>query len=342
MKVTEFSIIPYSVSIVTPLNTSKGKYSHRDGLIIKITTDEFSGYGEAAPLPGFSKEGLKETAYAIESFHQAIIGNGEASIEELLRIVSVYAEGNPSAIFGIETAILNLASAMKNQNLSTYLSLDSLKSVVANGISGIHTPVENYSTIKVKVGFRNLWDEIENMKNLTAEYGNKISFRLDANGQLDLPKAIRLCKELERFNIEYMEQPLPANQLEDLAELRFHTEIPIAVDESLTDINSAKLIIEEQAADVFVIKPMLTGRIKDCEIIINMARENNINPIITSTLETVVGTNTCIQIAAANQIESPCGFALGLVDSESFYKEAGLSALYNQLSTEILAMTRYA
>ena len=40
------------------------------------------------------------------------------------------------------------------------------------------------------------------------------------------------------FNIDYIEQPMPALELEDLAELRYHTKIPIALDESLSDFNS--------------------------------------------------------------------------------------------------------
>ena len=84
--------------------------------------------------------------------------------------------------------------------------------------------------------------EIENMEYLTESFGNEVRFRLDANGVFDLSQAIRFCKEMEKFNIDYIEQPLPANNLEDLAELTYHTEIPIAVDESLTDFTSAEKI----------------------------------------------------------------------------------------------------
>ena len=73
---------------------------------------------------------------------------------------------------------------------------------------------------------------------------------------------------MEEFNIDYIEQPLPAEELIDLAELSYHTSIPIAVDESLTDFYSAKKIIEKKAADVFIMKPMISGGFSESKKII--------------------------------------------------------------------------
>ena len=114
-----------------------------------------------------------------------------------------------------------------------------------------------------------------------------------------------------KFNIDYIEQPLPADNLEDLAELTYHTEFPIAVDESLTDFKSAEQIIEEQAADVFVIKPMISGGFTECEKIINIARNEKIRTVVTSSLETNIGRTACLHLALANEITEPCGLATG-------------------------------
>ena len=62
------------------------------------------------------------------------------------------------------------------------------------------------------------------MSEISSLYKQDVKFRIDVNEQLDLPRAIRFCKSMEQFNIEY-EQPLPKNELEDLSELRMHTEI---------------------------------------------------------------------------------------------------------------------
>ena len=163
--------------------------------------------------------------------------------------------------------------------------------------------------MKVKVGFRNLFDEIKNMEYVSESFGDEVLFRLDCNGAFDLPKAIRFCKEMEKFNIDYIEQPLPADNLEDLAELTYHTEIPIAVDESLTDFQSAEKIIDEQAAHVFVIKPMVSGGFTECKKIIKLAQTENIRTVITSSLETAIGRTACLHLSAANEVSEACGLA---------------------------------
>ena len=121
---------------------------------------------------------------------------------------------------------------------------------------------------------------------------------------------------MENFNIDYIEQPLPAEELVDLAELSYHTEIPIAVDESLTDYSSAEKIIENQATDVFVIKPMVSGGFTESKKIINLAKEENIRIVITSSLETSIGRMACLHLAAANEITEACGLSTGALLNE--------------------------
>jgi o-succinylbenzoate synthase len=216
----------------------------------------------------------------------------------------------------LETAIYDLLAKEAELPLAKYCNLGAKTEISVNGMAGVHFPGDGFSVIKVKVGFRNLFDEIENMEYLTESFGNEVRFRLDANGAFDLPQAIRFCKKMEKFNIEYIEQPLPANNLEDLAELTYHTDIPIAVDESLTDFTSAEKIIDEQAAQVFIIKPMVSGGFTECEKIIHLAQAENIRTVITSSLETSIGREACLHIVLSNEIAEVCGLATGCLLSE--------------------------
>ena len=74
MKVGHFKVTPFSIPFVKPLQTSGMTYTHREGVWIKLKCANFTGVGEASPLPGFSTETLKEVRYALEGFHQAIYG----------------------------------------------------------------------------------------------------------------------------------------------------------------------------------------------------------------------------------------------------------------------------
>ena len=315
MNISQFIVKPYSIPFIKPLQTAGKTYTHREGVWLQLQWEDYVGVGEAAPLNEFSRENVKEVHYALEGFHQAIDGENFDS-EDLLALLNIYTENIPSARFGLETAIFDLLSQKAGKPLALYLNPDVHTEIAVNGITGIHMPGDGFKVMKVKVGFRNLFDEIDQMVLLTKSFGEDISFRLDANGAFDLPQAIRFCKEMEAFNIDYIEQPLSADELVDLAELSYHTKIPIALDESLTDLSSAEKIIEKQAANVFIIKPMVSGGFSESKKIIQLAKEENIRTVITSSLETVIGRMACLHLAAANEITEACGLSTGDFFSE--------------------------
>jgi len=315
LKISHFSVTPYSIPFVKSLQTAGKIYTHREGVWLQLHWEDYTGLGEAAPLEGFSRENMKEVHCALERFHQAIDGESFDS-DDLLSLVNIHTEGIPSARFALETAVFDILSQEAGKPLSLFLNPHTPTEIAVNGITGIHMPDEGFDVMKVKVGFRKIFDEIENMEHLTQSFGEDVSFRLDANGAFDLPQAIRFCKEMESFNIDYIEQPLPAEELVDMAELSYHTEISIAVDESLTDFNSAEKIIENQAVNVFIIKPMVSGGFTECKKIIDLARKEEIRTVVTSSLETSIGRMACLHIAAANEITEACGLATGILLNE--------------------------
>ncbi len=317
MKVDELSVIPYSIPFSKKFRTSKNEYNLREGIWIQIYSNKFVGLGETAPLFGFSSESLKEVHYALEGFRQSVYGL-DFDPDELFELIEIHSDTLPSLKFGLETALNDILSKQNNIPLAKYLNINASNEIDVNGISGVHNPNSGFKIIKVKVGFRNLFDEIENIENLSQVFGDRVSFRLDCNGAYDLSQSIRFCKQMEPYNIDYIEQPMPPSELEDLAELRYHTKIPIALDESLFDLGSAEKIIENQAADVFIIKPMISGGYTESAKIIELAKNEKIRSVITSTLETFVGRMSCLHLALANEISEVCGLATGDLLEENY------------------------
>ena len=86
-----------------------------------------------------------------------------------------------------------------------------------------------------------IYNNFTNLDDILNHFPSHIKLRLDFNGRLDLSRSIRLCKELKSYNIDYIEQP--AMKLNDLYELRMISDIPIAVDESLTNCESLDNIL---------------------------------------------------------------------------------------------------
>ena len=312
MKINQFIVKPYSIPFTNPLRTSGHTYTHRDGIWLCIKWEDYSGWGEAAPLVGFSKELLQEVHYTLEGFHQAIDGE-IIDTEEMLFLIEAHTEGNPSARFALETAFYDLLAKHSDQSISTYLNPNAFTEISVNGIASMHTPEDGFHVLKVKVGFRNLFDEMEHLDLLRSSYGENILFRLDVNGAFDLPKAIRFCKEMEVFNIDYIEQP--TLKLDDLYELRMISDIAIAVDESLTNYESLDNILQAGAADVLIIKPTLTGGVEDIKNIIETANKENLRVILTSSFETNIAQTFILHLIASLRIVEHCGiFNVNLYD----------------------------
>ena len=316
MIIKNLSLKAANYKMVNKLKSSNFTHNIRNSWIIKIEdNDGFIGYGEASPLSSFNRESFEEAGYCLEGFKLAIRDiNEPISIEELIILSNVHTLTAPSATFAIQTALYDLLSTKNNQSLSNFINSNSLSSVQSNGIYNL-TSINNYKVIKVKCGFRNLYDEIELLDNLVQQEGTDIEFILDLNQAHDLPKAIRFLKEIDKFNIRYVEQPLAQDQLEDLEELRYHSEIPIALDESVTDIDSINKILDTNAADVFILKPQSIGSFQKLNQAIELIKNNNKKAVITSSLEGSIGRFATMHLVAANQITDTCGLAL-----EKIYK----------------------
>ena len=178
MKISRFEVIPYSIPFVKPLQTSGMTYTHREGVWLKLQWKDFIGSGEAAPLQGFSRENLKEVHYALEGFHQSINGENYDK-DDLLSLIDLHTKDIPSARFALESAVFDLLSQEANTSIAEFLNPNYKPQIFVNGIVGVHLPADGFNIMKVKVGFRNIFDEIENMEYLTDHYGKKIKFRLD-------------------------------------------------------------------------------------------------------------------------------------------------------------------
>jgi len=316
MIIQNISLEPIQHQMINSVKTAYDTHDIRNSWILKITDNYgFIGYGEASPIHPFNNESFEESGYCLEGFKLAISNiNDDISLEELIILSNVHSFNAPSATFAIQTAIYDLLSKKNKQPFSTFINKNSLTEVKSNGIYKL-TSINKYNTIKIKCGFRNLYDEIELLDSLTNEYNHKINFILDLNQAYDLPKAIRFLKEINRFNIKYIEQPLAKDELEDLEELRYHSEIPIALDESVTDIESINNIIDYNAADIFILKPQSIGSFQKLNQAIQLIENINKKVVITCSLEGKIGRFCTMHLVAANNITNICGLAL-----EKIYK----------------------
>ncbi|MAV64508.1 MAG: o-succinylbenzoate synthase [Pelagibacteraceae bacterium TMED237] len=328
MNIVNTEILEYKKAFISDTNLGVKKHSFRKGWYIKIFSNEHVGIGEAAPIPGISKESHAEAGYAIQGFMVALKDvDYSVSIDEMLLLAEVHGCNVPSAKFAMQAAVYSLFSQNSNKIISKFLNQESNDSIMINSIvhDNSRISIENSRVLKIKVSDSNIYDIKDMIEKIYNSYGEKL-LRLDFNGGLDLSKAIRICKELESYNIEYIEQPVLL--LDDLYELRMHSGIPIAVDEILLNYDTAEKIIKNAAADVFVIKPTLLGGFDDLKKVFQLANSEEIKIVITSAFETFIGQSFIGYLAAAIKTQSYCGiFNINLFENDHLYPSVKNSKL---------------
>ena len=322
MKLTSIRIIEYKNRFLTETILGSLKSNSRSGWYLKIYANELCGIGEASPIPGISLETHQEVGYALNGFKLALEGIDYAiELEELLLLSEVHGFNMPSVQFAIQSAAYDLFSKSKNKTVAKYLNGEALNSININSIYHKNSTISNSETkvLKVKITEKNIFNIRERVDSIIEAYPPTVKLRLDFNGALDLVKAVRVCRELENYNIDYIEQPLPIKSNQDLYDLRMSTDIPIALDESVSDYKSVLEIIKESYADVLIIKPTMTGSFNNIKKIVDLSKDEGLKSIITSSFETSIAQFYIANLIAALKISDYCGvFNVHLFDNDRF------------------------
>jgi len=139
VKITLFDIYRYTLPLNQPLNVHGCELTTREGLILHLKSDEGrEGFGEIAPLPGLSKENIKEAADQLLSIKSVLSAQSvPEGMEKLDGKLSSWLEEfspKPSVQFGVETAVLNLLANTKNKPLHQLISPASHNQIRVNGL----------------------------------------------------------------------------------------------------------------------------------------------------------------------------------------------------------------
>lgn len=121
---------------------------------------------------------------------------------------------------------------------------------------------QGFETIKVKIGMTPESD-LEIVK-AAREAAPQARLRADVNGAWTIGTAKRMMRKLEQYDLEYVEQPLPMDDLSGHAYLRKLFSTPIALDESAYTMQDTLAIIRAEAADVILLDPHQSGGMLRC------------------------------------------------------------------------------
>ncbi len=101
--------------------------------------------------------------------------------------------------------------------------------------------------------------------------GMNMDLCLDAHGRYDLPSGIQIAKEMEPFKLMWLEEPIPAENLDSLREITRQTKTPICTGENHYLAHDFRKILEKQAADIVMPDLHKCGGLGEGQRIANLA-----------------------------------------------------------------------
>jgi O-succinylbenzoate synthase len=311
-----------SMRLLTPFRAAHGTEWERDILLVRAVSNEGEGWGECAAqrAPTYTAEYVDQAARVIRD-HLAprVLGSGLAALDEV--------KGHPMAKAAVELAVLDAELRADGRSLGDYLG--GTRAFVDAGISlGITESVgeladqaeaavgQGYQRVKLKIAPG--WD-VEPVAAVRARLGESCALQVDGNGVYRVDDATPggPLAALDRFGLQFIEQPLPDDDLLGSAEVARRLRTPVCLDESIVSARSADLAIRVGACAIVNIKPGRVGGYREAVRVHDVCVAAGVPAWCGGMLETGIGR------AANAALASLPGFVLpgDLSASDRYYAE---------------------
>lgn len=315
MKIKDIQVGIISVPLKKPFKTALRTVDKVEDIVVKVITDTgHVGYGEAPPTAVITGDTLGSIRCAIEDFIKPqILGLEIENLEEIMKRINNSILKNTSAKAAVDIAIYDLFGQL--HKTPVYKLLGGYKKEIITDITvSVNSPEEmaqdsleavarGYKTLKIKVG-KEVHLDMKRIEAIRKAIGTDVELRIDANQGWTPKEAVRILRDMEDkgFNIELVEQPVKAHDIDGLKFVTDNVNTPILADESVFSAEDAIKIIQTRAADLVNIKLMKTGGIHNALKICSVAEIYGVECMIGCMLESKLSVSAAVHLAAAKSI----------------------------------------
>ena len=311
---------PFRLALTAPLVTGGVSVRFRAGFLVSLGADGLVGWGEASPLPGWSRTSLLDTKAALHRILDGIDTSGEAALDDLLEGL----HDAPHARAGVAGALADLQAQRAGRTLATHLAggrgRDVAAAVMVNALVAAPAPSEveravrdaasdGFGAVKLKVGASDPAVDVERVRAARAGLEPGAELRLDANGAWDPVTALDVLGRVQDCGIAYCEEPVAG--IEAIAAVGRRSPIPVAADESIRSETDAVRALA-LGVTTLIVKPQALGGPDVALSIATRANEAGASVVVTSFLDSAVGVAHALHVAAAVDAAAPQSRAHGL------------------------------
>ncbi len=318
MKIATFEVYQYSLNLNYPLTVRGQQLKNRQGLIIHLTSDQGEeGFGDVAPLPGFSQETLPDVLDQIPLLRSKFCD--QEIPNELIKFTGQFDQWlnpfnlKPSLRFGFESAVLHLlANAQHTAPYKLIPATTTHQVRIAGLLPGPKDQLikqtkaligQGFTELKLKVG-GDIDEDIEKVLIVNdAAYG-KVLLHVDVNQMWDYDQALAFSKAIGCAAISYIEEPF--KDTSKIPEFFDQTLIPVALDESVKNLTLEK-IKSISGVERIILKPTMLGGIEKTLQLMTQAENFALDAVISSSFESSIGVWMLANIIEASSHNTAAG-----------------------------------
>ncbi|TFH49308.1 MAG: dipeptide epimerase [Methanothrix sp.] len=286
-----------TLKLRTPFRLSYGTSEERLAYWIRLKNDEGWGEGTIPPYYGVSTD-------AMEAFWKIASERTEPFPDDPEKISSwVGLDGPAPARCALDIALHDRIARANNMPLYKLLGIPKPEPKLSSFTIAIDTPSEmakralqasQYSIIKVKLGSDDLdMDRLQAIREVRPD----ILLRLDANAGWTMDNALGYIRDLERFDLEMIEQPLSKDDIKGMGVIQAQTHIPIVADESVQTIKNIEDLASAGVKGVNI-KLMKVGGLSPALQMIKRSRELGLKIMLGCMVETSIGTTAMAHLGS--------------------------------------------
>jgi L-alanine-DL-glutamate epimerase-like enolase superfamily enzyme len=288
------SATPLALPLKHPFKIARGEEVVAHTVLIRARLAEFEGLGEATPTARYG-----ESPKSVEAYFYA---HPLPSANPFALQVLLHDGIPPAARAGLDIALHDLIGKRLGVPVYALLGLDPQRTPITSftiGIADTETTLRklaeigDHPVLKIKLGTGSCHEQVETIAAIRDRYTGAI--RIDANEGWDVDGAIVILRELERYDIEFCEQPIPAGSPQGLRAIREACAIPLVTDEDSLDARDLYRLVG--CVDGVNVKLTKTGGIRGALAMIHTARALGLKLMLGCMVESAIAATAAAHLS---------------------------------------------
>jgi len=228
-----------------------------------------AGFGEAAPWVVFTGSAEASAAALDRYLRPVVLGRDPDQLPAIMADAERALVGHPEAKAALETALLDLRGRLAGQPVWALLG-GRCRTDIALSIS-LADPdfaadvdllgrfrAQGGNIVKLKTGTRDHAFDLRRLERLRSDFAG-LDIRVDYNQGMSGFEALRRLRDIERFAVSFIEQPVPASDHAAMARLTAALDTPILADETVFGPIDALRAAKHRLCDAISVKIMKSG-----------------------------------------------------------------------------------